>query len=588
MRRRGCRVTERRRDTIDATVPCVPNELMNATNALRISRLPFACVLVLTVVFGLAFSSVSWPYVDVHSAIREAATWTWPQYVRYAFTKDVEYRPLWHLCIKLVYELVGLRPWVYQLLVVMQFGAVLALIVWLFKPVGMRRAVAACIALGCVVGLHSAHILFAYWPSNIHSPGLLLLLVTLALAFEPRTRAFDWIFLPLTLAALLVLESGLLLAPLLVVLWWARAPGLGRRGVAGMMVAVVCYFAIRFTFGSMGTPPSVYTGSGLGFSSRTPEDLRNIFENAPWLFWIYNVSATFLTVVLSEPRAGVYAFVASLLNGDTAFWQWVHVGSSLLTTIVTATALIVWRPSSPRDRLLLVTGAVLVVCGSGLGILYARDRIALSAGIGYGLLLYVALAALLERMPAFGWRRALVLCTVTGVAAGWVIRSAETYAFLRDTAWDYHSDWAERFDDLGGNAQPQTEVLTTMRSVALSYTPADPRLDPRWTYTLFERRFAPAGESARASADAAADNAVRPLSAPFDIRWKPDVDDQARARLEAELGLAEAQRLDRDLSGRTWTYRLRRPTRDRVQSIVINPAIEDTARIDAARLEILE
>jgi hypothetical protein len=555
-------------------------------NTTRAIWLPVAWALACVAAFGLAFSAVSWPYVDVFSAIREASTWTWPQYVRYAFTRDVEYRPLWHLCIKLVYELVGLRPWVYQILVVAQFGAVLGLLIWLFKPAGLRRAVAACIALSCIVGLHSSHILFAYWPSNIHSPGLILLLVSLALAFDGRTRPVDWLFFPVTLAALLVLESGVLLAPLLVALWWAGAPGVGRRGVGAMVAAVVCYVAIRFTFGS-GAPPSVYTGSGLGFAAQTPEDLRNIFEHAPWLFWIYNVTATFLTVVVSEPRAGVYSFVASLLNGNTQTWQWLHVASSLLTTLIIAAVLIVWRPSSARDRQLLVAGAVLVVCGSGLGILYTRDRIALSAGVGYGLLLYVALSALLERLPSLGRRQPLAMCAVAAVAAFWVVRTAETYVFLRDTAWDYHQDWTERFDDLGGSAQPQTAVLTTMRSVAMRYTPDDPRLDPRWTYSLFERRFPPSG-GLQQSADGAADNAVRPLSAPFDIRWKPDINDETRMQLETELGLAEAQRLDRDPSGRTWTYRLRRPTRDRVRSIIMSSAVEDTARIDAGRLEILE
>jgi hypothetical protein len=549
---------------------------------------PVAWALASVVAFGLAYSAVSWPYVDVFTAIREAATWTWPQYVSYAFTRDVEYRPLWYLCIKLVYELVGLRPWVYQTLVVAQFGAILALLIWLFRPVGLRRAVAACIALSCIAGLHSSRILFAYWPSNIHSPGLILLLVVAAFAFDSRTRQVDWLFLPLTLAALLVLESGLLVAPLVVALWWVGTPGVSRRGVAATMAAVVCYFAIRFTFGSMGAPPSVYTGSGLGFSAQTPDDLRNFFQHAPWLFWIYNVAATLLTVVASEPRAGVYGFVASLLNGNTQTWQWLHVGSSVLTTLLIATTLIVWRPSSARDRQLLVTGAVLVIFGSGLGILYTRDRIALSAGVGYGLLLYVALAALLERLPSRGWRYSVAMCAVAALAALWVIRSAETYVALRDTAWDFHLDWTERFDDRGGSAQPQTTVLTTMRSIALSYTPDDPRLDPKWTYALFERRFPPNGSDLRESADVAADNAVRPLSAPFDIRWRPDIDDETRMLFETELGLAEAQQLDRDPSGRTWTYRLRRPTRDRVRSIVMSSAVEDTARIDARRLEILE
>ena len=507
--------------------------------------------------------------------------------LRYTFTKDVEYRPIWTVGVKLAYELVGLRPWVYQLLVIVQFGAILGLVIWLFKPVGTRRALAACVALSCVVGLHTVRILFGFWQANIHSASLLLMLVAMALALDRRTRAVDWLLFPLTLTALLVMESGLLLAPLLVVLWWIRAPGVSMRGVAGLMAAVVCYFVIRFTFGT-GALISVYTGSGLGFTAQTPEALRDIFQHAPWLFWIYNVSATFLTVVASEPRAGVYGFVDSLLRGNTQFWQWLHVGSSLLTTIVIALGLTVWRPASERDRQLLAIGLVLVICGSALGFLYTRDRIAVSAGIGYGLLLYIALSSLLERLPALGWRRISVMCIVALVAVAWVIRSAETYVVLRDTAWDYRSDWDEHFEDRGGNLQPQTELLTTMRSVALTFMPDDPRLDPRWTYALFERRFAPAGSDSRESADGAADNAISPFSAPFDIRWKPNVDDGARSRLEAELGLAEAQRVDRDSSGRTWAYRLRRPTRDRVRSIVTNSSVEDTARIDAARLQIVE
>ena len=45
----------------------------------------------------------------------------------------------------------------------------------------------------------------------------------------------------------------------------------------------------------------------------------------------------------------------------------------------------------------------------------------------------------------------------------------------------------------------------------------------------------------------------------------------ARVRIEAELGLSEATRVERDPSGRTWTYRLRQPSRDRVRAIVMNP-----------------
>ena len=553
------------------------------------SLLPIVVALGYVTVLGQGLFSLPWPYVDIHNTMRDAATSSWPQYVRDAFGRDVEYRPFFTLGVKLSYQLVGLRLWSYQALVLMQFGAVLALLLWLVRPVGVRRSVAATLALACFVGLHTTRILFGFWPLNHHSAGLVLLLAALALALDPRARTFDWVFFPLTLVALLVLESGLLLAPLVPILWWVKAPGVSLRGVAGTMAGVACYVAIRFSLGATDTLSSVYTGSGLGFSQLNPEALRNIFEHAPWLFWLYNVIASLLTVVASEPRAGVYQFVASLVRGETPFWQWLHVGSSLLTTVAVVAGSILYRPSTDRDRLLMVAGVVLVIFGSGLGALYTRDRIGLSAGVGYVLLLYVALAAILDRLPASGWRRPLAVCGILGVVAvAWIVRSAETYIQFRDTAWDFHLEWTDRYADLGGTAQPQTELLRSLRSAALRVTPADPRRDPAWTYALFERRFRPGDQASGVSPDVAADNAVRLLSPPFDIRWTPDVDDASRLRLEAELGLADARRVERDATGRTWAYRLRRPTRDRVRTVLMNAAVEDTARIDAARFEIVE
>jgi hypothetical protein len=188
----------------------------------------------------------------------------------------------------------------------------------------------------------------------------------------------------------------------------------------------------------------------------------------------------------------VYALVSSLLEGQTPWWRWWHVGSSVLTSIVVIAVLIRHRHriiGLSRDRLLLASGLVLVVCGSALGFLYTRDRIALSAGVGYCLLLYVALAAVLEHMPVPAWRRSLAFGVVGVLAAGWIVRSAEAYFQIRDMAWDYHLEWTTRYADLGG-AQPQGPLLTSMRSMALSRTPADPGFDPAWTYTLFERRYA--------------------------------------------------------------------------------------------------
>ena len=37
---------------------------------------------------------------------------------------------------------------------------------------------------------------------------------------------------------------------------------------------------------------------------------------------------------------------------------------------------------------------------------------------------------------------------VIGVA--WLVRSAETYFQLRDSAWDLHLEWTDRYAELGG------------------------------------------------------------------------------------------------------------------------------------------
>ena len=538
------------------------------------------------VVLGHAFLAISWSYVDTYRNLRELTTWNWPQLIRYAFSGSLEYRPAFWLAAKAAYQIVGLNLWIYQGMVLAQLGAVLALLLWLFRPIGPARAAAAVVALSCLVGLHTTRILFLFVPLNLYSATLVLMLVALALALHPRTRLFDWVFFPLTAAMLFTLESGLLMVPMLVVLWWRDAPGISRRGVAYAVVALVAYLTIRLGLGAPVALESSYVGSGLGLSDATPETLRNIFEHAPWLFWVYNVSASFLTIVLSEPRAGAYRFIEALLRGAASPWQWLHVLSSLATTVVVIAALALYRQTSERDRLLVAAGLTLVLFGSGIGFLYTRDRIGLWAGTGYVLLVFVALATLLERMPRSGLTRVATIGVVSVLAIAWTTRTAETYVQLRDTAWDYRSEWTERLEDLGGNLQPQTELWTSVRAAAIGKTPDDPRRDPAWTFALFERRYARDGEGRR-PADEAADNAVAPLSSPFDIRWKPEVDETRRRQVEAELGLADAQQVARDPRGRTWEYRLRTPTRDRIRMILLHAAVEDTARIDQQRFEIL-
>jgi len=483
-----------------------------------LARLPFVWALGYVVLFGSAFSTIAWSLGDTYSHLARPAQAAWPQAVTDAFTSGREYRPLFDLAIKAAYETAGTWLPFYQALVMLLFAALLLLVAWLCRAVGRRRALAACIAISCVSALHTSRILFGFWPLNHYAFVMVLVLVVIALALRPLPRGTDppdarrgrgstrkdrgtdlvrsvggdWLFGVLALVAMLGLELGVLIVPLSIVLWWFGAPGIGRRGVLSVIAAAVLYLAVRLTFAEY-SGESLYADTGFVFQTVDAASLRARFGDSPWLLWIYNAGSTFLTIVASEPREGVFSFVESLLAHDMESWRWFHVGVSALTTVVMAGGLIRGWPWHERDRLLVVAGCALLVFGSGLGFLYTRDRIGLAGGVGYALLLYVACAAWLD---AATWRRTGA-AVVAIVAAVWLIRSGEMFFQLRDLAWDYRTEWTERFEELGAR-QEQTALLHQLRAAALAKTPADPRRDPAWTYFLFERRFrrAPAAPKA--------------------------------------------------------------------------------------------
>jgi hypothetical protein len=471
-----------------------------------LARAPFIWAVGYVVLFGTAFSTIAWSLGDTYLHLARPALASWPQAVADAFTSGREYRPLFDLAIKVSYEAAGTWLPFYQALVLLLFASLLIVIVLACRPVGPRRACAACLAVSCVAALHTSRILFGFWPLNHYAAVMVCIVLVIALALHPVTRRVDWLFGVLALLAMLGLELGALIVPLAVVLWWFAAPGLGRRGVVCVLAAAAVYLAIRLTFAEY-SGESLYADTGFIFQTVNAAELRERFGNSPWPLWIYNVGSTFLTIVASEPREGVFSFVESLLADDMESWRWFHVGLSAATTFVVAGGLVRGWPWTERDRLLVAAGSALLVSGSALGFLYTRDRIGLAGGIGYALLLYVACASWLERpagatdpagslrgatspaaKPPAGWRHVIVKGVLALVAAGWVIRSGETLFQLRDLAWDYHTEWTERFEELGAR-QEHTALLQQLRAAALAKTPPDPRHDPAWTYFLFERRF---------------------------------------------------------------------------------------------------
>jgi hypothetical protein len=452
-----------------------------------ISRIVLAWCIGVTLILGSAFRHVQWSYVDTAINLSAAGdTRSWHEVISDSLTKSVEYRPFLDAFTRLAYQLVDLNLGVYHAIVVIEFALILLALALMFRPDGPPRATAAVLALSVAVGLHTSRVLFLFVPLNAYATSMMLVLAGAVSLMSPRLRGYEWVLLPLTLVGLLWLELAVLIVPLTIVAWWMKAPGTTWRSVAAAAGGLTIYLVARWGFA-----PSLGIGSpetGFGFSSISPAESAARFGDAPWVLWLYNIGSTVLTVLASEPRAGRFQFVQAFTLDTVPAWMWLHVLSSAATTVVVAAGLAFVRTRPHRDRLIAALGGVLIVGGSALAFLYTRDRIGLPAGIGYAMLVYVAVSTLLElareRRPlVFGLVALLVLC--------WSVRSAEVYVALRDMAWEHRLEW-ERGEAV--NAALQNPVIGRMRRASLSRPPEDAERDPRWTYILFERRFSPAAE----------------------------------------------------------------------------------------------
>jgi hypothetical protein len=449
-----------------------------------ISRIVLVWCIGATLILGSAFRHVQWSYVDTAINLSAAGdTRSWDEVLSDSLTKSVEYRPFLDVFTRLAYQVIDLNLGVYHAIVIIEFALILFALVLVFRPDGTGRVTAAIVALSVAVGLHTSRVLFLFVPLNAYAISLVIVLAAVVSLMSPRHRRYEWVLLPLTLVGLLWLELAVLIVPLAIVAWRMKAPGVTWRSVVAAAGGLTIYLVAR-----LGFAPSLGMGSpetGFGFSSITSIESAARFGDAQWLLWLYNIGSTVLTVLASEPRAGRFQFVQALTVDSVPAWMWLHVLSSVATTAVVVAGLAFVRTRPHRDRLIAALGGVLIVGGSALAFLYTRDRIGLPAGIGYAMLVYVAVSTLLELTAG---RRSLVLGIVALIGLCWSVRSAEMFVALRDMAWEHRLEW-ERGEAV--NAALQNPVIGRMRRSALSRAPEDAERDPRWTYILFERRFSP-------------------------------------------------------------------------------------------------
>ena len=396
--------------------------------------------------------------------------------------------------IRVVYDLSGgnyyawFRGWHVGQVVVL---TILFLI--LVKPRTAAGAAAAAIGLAALFGIHTFEgtILEAF-PINAYMTILICCYLAAALALGRPHWWRDVAAAVLFAFAALSVESGLLIAVVLVAAYLAGARGVSRWGVAVIVLLVAGYLALRFAVLDVGTPSIGERSSGFGFSVLEPNDLEQRFGRHPSVFYLYNVGTSILSVLFSEPRAGVWGSTYDVLYRDEILIPPVtNVIASLLGTLV-----LVWyawrrrtdwfaRRFTRDDQLVAIFFAV-TLANAAISYTYTKDVILSPAGIFYATALTVAVKALITTGTVTASRVRLAALTVFLVvlSGAWASRAIGIHIAMRATGgvvrneWVYVDDWIE-----GQGLKPDAAGLALKRQLqadAISKHPMRPTVLGEW------------------------------------------------------------------------------------------------------------
>jgi len=254
---------------------------------------------------------------------------------------------------------------------------------------------------------------------------------------------------------------------------------------------------VRFLQLHVGTPGLDERSSGFGFRVRGADELVQMFGRNRVPFYAYNVVASVLSVLFSEPRAGVFAFTRDLLTSKLQSGSVVAVATSLLSTGVMIWFIARrWRrwlrwELRYEDQIFLLSGAV-ILANAVISFPYVKDVIMNIASVFYGLALCMALRALMEviAVPRIGIERAVLASALLAlVSVGWTIRAASFYADMRLRAYKAQVDWVFvdqwlRDQRVALNTPRQRELVEQLSTQMIAMRVPKIYLEPVWVKDL--------------------------------------------------------------------------------------------------------
>jgi len=287
------------------------------------------------------------------------------------------------------------------------------------------------------------------------------------------------------------IETGLLVWVIVVGGYLLGMRGVSRAAVFGVTALLVAYFVTRFAVLDVGTPGLELREAGFGFRRYSGDELVALFGNRPFAFYAYNVLASVVGVLLSEPRHGVWSLTAGIVAGTPEPALVINVVSSLVATALIGrfawTRRRAWRGGrlDDDDRIVLLFGLVLVA-NAVISYAYTKDAIMSPAGVLYAAAVFVAARDFAISLPA---RTRVGAATASLVllllSSTWAVRWVGMHAALDRTAMDYRTQWA-RVDEImprmRANLTPAEKALRdALVDHAIRRVPARTGMREEWT-----------------------------------------------------------------------------------------------------------
>jgi len=449
----------------------------------------------LLVVVGVAYFLVDLPIqvTDCYGNMVKAAKGTLGALVYGEFHQASYLRPLGWAQLRILLDLSGGRyfEW-FRGWHVAQIVMLFALFLRLVRPNSLAGAAVVPLGLAALIGMHTfAGTVRESFPVNMFLMVLICAFAAADLALGPprlwRTIAAALLFVFATLSV----ESGILVAVVFVAAFMVGARGVSRLGVALQVLLVIGYLVLRFSILHIGSPGLEERTSGFGFSRLDPNALVEKFGTHPLPFYAYNVAASLLSILVSEPREGVYVTTRDVLRGEPRVFQIFNIVASAL-----GTALIVryiWRRrrqwlAFQFDRSDQLVFIFLAMAGANAAVSYAytKDMILATAGAFYAVALAIAARAFIESMAGRSLARTVVpMLFLALLSSAWALRAINAHMGLRvaavkvRTEWAYIDSWLERNPEVLGEPGA-AEMKRHLQEDAVRKHPLRPKLAGRW------------------------------------------------------------------------------------------------------------